>query len=313
MKPMKTKPIKSMSNLKRQFLRERQFWFISIAALAFLMIFYFVPMLGNYMAFINYKPRKGILESDFVGLEFFRKFFSLPDVWNVLRNTLVMGAINITVGFVTPIVLALMLNELRFMKVKKVVQTVSYLPHFVSWVVVASIAKSLFATDGVVNELLVKSGVLDNPYGFLSTGKTYWVFISIVNLWKTVGWGSIIYMSAIAGVDQELFEAGAVDGVGRWGRIRHIILPGISTTIIMLFILGAGGIINGGFEQHLLLGNATTREYYETIDTYVYAYGLEMGQYSFATAVSLLKGIISITLVIITNALSRRFSDSSVF
>ncbi len=304
---------KWMEGLKKDFLREKQLWIISAFALLFILVFYIVPMLGNYMAFIDYKPRKSIFETDFVGLKHFRKFFSLPDVWKVIRNTLVMGGLNITIGFAAPIILALMLNELRVKSLKRVVQTVSYLPHFVSWVVVASITLSLFSTEGVVNELLVKTGILDQPFGFVTNGSTYWVFITVLNLWKTVGWSSIIYMSAIAGVDQELYEAGAVDGLGRWGMVRHITIPGISSTIIMLFILGAGGIINGGFEQHLLLGTATTREFYETIDTYVYRYGLEMGQYSFATAVSLLKGVISIVLVLLTNWLSGKWSDTSVF
>lgn len=306
--------IKNMiEDLKKDFFREKQLWIISALALIFIFIFYIVPMLGNYMAFIDYKPRKSFFEADFVGLKHLRKFFSLPDVWNVIRNTLVMGGLNITIGFAAPIILALMLNELRVKSLKRVVQTVSYLPHFVSWVVVASITMSLFSTEGVVNELLIKMGVLDQPFGFVTNGSTYWLFITVLNLWKTVGWSSIIYMSAIAGVDQELYEAGAVDGLGRFGMVKHITIPGISSTIIMLFILGAGGIINGGFEQHLLLGTATTREFYETIDTYVYRYGLEMGQYSFATAVSLLKGIISIVLVLLTNWLSGKWSDNSVF
>lgn len=300
-------------SLIKEFRRERQLWVISALALLFILVFYVIPMLGNYMAFIDYKPRKSIFAADFVGLKHFRKFFSLPDIWKVIRNTLVMGGLNITIGFVSPIVLAMMLNELRAKRLKKVVQTVSYLPHFVSWVVVASITLSLFSTEGVVNEILVKAGILERPFGFVTNGSTYWIFITVLNLWKTVGWSSIIYMSAIAGVDGELYEAGAVDGLGRWGMVKHITIPGISSTIIMLFILGAGGIINGGFEQHLLLGTATTREFYETIDTYVYRYGLEMGQYSFATAVSLLKGVISIALVFLTNWLSSRWSDTSAF
>ena len=270
-------------------------------------------MLGNYMAFIDYKARKGFFGSEFVGLKYFKQFFSLPDVWLVIRNTLVMGGLNITIGFVAPIILALMLNELRFKTMKRVLQTVSYLPHFVSWVVVASLAMSLFSTDGIVNEVLINMGLLEEPVNIVTKGDTYWIFITALNIWKTMGWSSIIYMSAMAGIDQELYQAGAVDGLGRWGMVWHITIPGISSTIIMLFILGVGGIINGGFEQHLLLGSATTREFYETIDTYVYRYGLEMGQYSFGTAVGLFKGLIAVVLLVITNWISRRFSDTAVF
>lgn len=303
--------------LKREFKRDRQLWIVSILALAFMIVFYLLPMLGNYMAFImafiDYKVRKGFFGSEFVGLKYFKQFFSLPDVWLVIRNTLVMGGLNITIGFVASIILALMLNELRFKTMKRVLQTVSYLPHFVSWVVVASLAMSLFSTDGIVNEVLINMGLLEEPVNIVTKGDTYWIFITALNIWKTMGWSSIIYMSAMAGIDQELYQAGAVDGLGRWGMVWHITIPGISSTIIMLFILGVGGIINGGFEQHLLLGSATTREFYETIDTYVYRYGLEMGQYSFGTAVGLFKVLIAVVLLVITNWISRRFSDTAVF
>ncbi len=299
--------------LKHNFKRDRQLWIISVLALAFMVVFYLLPMLGNYMAFIDYKARKGFFGSEFVGLKYFEQFFSLPDVWLVIRNTLVMGGLNITVGFVAPIILALMLNELRLKTMKCVLQTVSYLPHFVSWVVVASLAMSLFNTDGLVNEVLINMGLLEKPVNIITKGDTYWIFITVLNIWKTMGWSSIIYMSSMAGIDQELYQAGAVDGLGRWGMVWHITLPGISSTIIMLFILGVGGIINGGFEQHLLLGTATTREFYETIDTYVYRYGLEMGQYSFGTAVSLLKGLIGVVLLVITNWISRKLADMSIY
>lgn len=203
--------------LKREFKRDRQLWIISILALAFMVVFYLLPMLGNYMAFIDYKARKGFFGSEFVGLKYFKQFFSLPDVWLVIRNTLVMGGLNITIGFVAPIILALMLNELRFKTMKRVLQTVSYLPHFVSWVVVASLAMSLFSTDGIVNEVLINMGLLEEPVNIVTKGDTYWIFITALNIWKTMGWSSIIYMSAMAGIDQEpKLALWMASGVGEW-------------------------------------------------------------------------------------------------
>ena len=305
--------IKRRRNWVTTLKRERQLWIIATVALAYIAVFYITPMLGNYIAFINFRPARNIFQSDFVGLKNFTDFFILPDVWNVLRNTLVMGGLNITIGFVSPIVLALLLNELRLRRYKRVVQTISYLPHFVSWVVVASIATTLLGNEGAVNELLLMLGLVERPVNILNNGGTYWAFITTLNIWKGIGYGSIIYISAIAGVDQELYQAGAVDGLGRWGMVWHITLPGIATTIVMLFILNTGQIINGGFEQHLLLGTPTTREYYETIDTFVYRYGIELGRYSFAAAVGLLKGVISVILLSITNFIVRKATEMSLF
>lgn len=307
------KKLSLRQRIRRSISREGELWLIAAAALAYLFLFSYLPMLGNYIGFIKYQPGRPILGAQFVGLKYFRDFFALPDVWNVIRNTLVMGGLNITVGFAAPIVLALLFNELAHRGFKRVVQTISYMPHFVSWVVVASIAFTLLSSEGVVNEMLRRFGLVDSPVNFLNNGQTYWFMITCLNIWKGIGWGSIIYISAITGIDQELYEAGAMDGLGRFGMVWHITLPGISTTIAMLFILGAANIINGGFEQHLLLGTPITRDYYETIDVYVYRYGIEMGRQSFATAVGFLKGIVSVLLLLLTNGVVKKLTDMSIF
>lgn len=293
--------------------RDRELWIISSVILIYICVFFFVPMLGNIIAFYKYTPGKNVFDCQFVGLQYFRDFFKMPDVWNVIRNTLVMGGLNVTIGFVAPIILALLLNELHRSWFKRTMQTISYLPHFVSWVVVATLANSILSTNGTLNAILMGLGVTDRAVNYINQGSTYWFMITFLGIWKGIGWGSIIYISAITGIDQELYQAGAVDGISRMGMVRHITLPSISSTIIILFVLNSASIINGGFEQHLLLGTATTRNYYETIDTYVYRYGLENGRFSFATAVGLLKGVISLALLFLTNALSRKVTHQSIY
>ncbi|NLG37588.1 MAG: sugar ABC transporter permease, partial [Clostridiales bacterium] len=191
-------------------------------------------------------------------------------------------------------------------------QTISYLPYFISWVVVASLIFSILGSEGLVNEVLIRLGFIENPVLFLSTGRYFWWIITFANIWKGVGWSSIIYLSAITGIEQELYQAGEVDGLNRYGLIRHITLPGISTTIVLLWILGIGGILNAGFEQQLLLGNPQTRLYYEVIDTYAYKYGIQLGRYSYGAAVGLMKSFIGLILVLVTNRVSRRVLDIGI-
>lgn len=293
--------------------KEKVLWLISGIALVWVAIFAYIPMLGNIVAFFNYYPGQSLLECEFIGLKHFIEFFQLPDVWLILRNTLAISTLNLTIGFVAPIIFALLLNEIYNVRFKKIVQTISYLPHFVSWVVVASIMLTLLGNEGVVNEALMKLGVIKSPIRFMGKGENFWALLLCANIWKGVGWSAIIYISAIAGVDQELYQAGAVDGLSRFGMVRHITLPGIAPTIILLFILGIGGILNAGFEQQLLIGTPQTRDYHEVIDTYVYRYGIQLGRYSFATAVSLMKSVIGFALVIISNKLSKKLTDMALF
>lgn len=297
----------------RQFKKEKVLWVISGISLIWVVIFAYTPMVGIMVAFFNYYPGKSLLDCEFVGLKYFIEFFQLPDVWLIMRNTLVISTLNLTIGFVAPIIFALLLNEIYNVRFKRIVQTISYLPHFVSWVVVASIMFTLLGNEGVVNEVLIKLGIIDEPVRFMGKGENFWALLLFSNIWKGIGWSAIIYISAIAGVDQELYQAGAVDGLSRFGMVWHITLPGIAPTIILLFILGIGGILNAGFEQQLLIGTPQTRDYHEVIDTYVYRYGIQLGRYSFATAVSLMKSVIGFVLVIISNKLSKKFTDMALF
>ena len=296
----------------RRFNRERGLWLICGPALIHLFIFAYIPIAGIAIAFFNFVPGRSLMDSPFVGLQFFRQFLALPDFMRILRNTLVISGLNLTIGFVAPIAFALLLNELAFRPFKRVVQTISYLPHFVSWVVVASIMTTLLGSQGVINEVLMNLGLIDNPIAFLNSREMFWPIMITAGIWKSVGWSAIIYLGAIAGVDQELYQAGAVDGLGRWGRMWHITLPSIRPTLILLFILGIGGILNTGFEYQLLLGTPLTRERYEVVDTFVFRYGIQLGRFSFAAAAGLMRSIIGFTLVLTANWVSKKLTDISI-
>lgn len=288
-------------------------WLICAGALLWVLVFCYIPMLGNVIAFFDYIPGKSLFECKFIGLKNWIDFFSLPDMWRVFRNTLVISGLSMTIGFVMPIVFALLLNEIHHTVFKKAIQTISYLPYFISWVVVASILFTLLGTEGNINSILLHFGWISKPISFLNEKNYFWGILTSANIWKDLGWSAIIYISAIAGVDQELYQAGAVDGLGRFGKVWHITLPGIAPTIILLFIMNIGNILNAGFEQQLLIGNPLTKEVYENIDTYVYRYGVQIGRYSFATAVGLMKSVIGFALVMIANKISAKVTDMRLF
>jgi putative aldouronate transport system permease protein len=297
----------------RRFNRERQLWISCIPLIAWVVIFAYVPMYGILQSFVNYIPGKAFWDCKWVGLLYFKQFFDSPDFLNVLRNTLAISALGLIVGFPAPIVLAVLLNELSSLPFKRTVQTISYLPYFISWVVVANIMFTLLGNEGLVNEVLLKLGLAAKPIAFMGEGKYFWGLLTSANVWKGVGWSSIIYLSAIAGIDQELYQAGTVDGLGRFGLIWHITLPGIRTTTVLLLILSIGGLLNAGFEQQLLIGNPQTREYYEVIDTYAFKYGIQMGRYSYGTAIGFFKSVIGLALVLLANTFAKKAMDVAVF
>ncbi len=305
--------VSALGKLRRQFSKEGELWVIAIIALVWAALFCFYPMYGIIYGFFDYYPGMTLAESDFVGFKFLFDFIKLPDFPSIMRNTLVVSLLNMTVGFVAPIILALLFNELHNRFFKRVIQTISYLPYFVSWVVVASLLMSMLGNDGILNNLLLRQGIIDKPIGFLTDGEKFWGLLVGSNIWKSIGYGSIIYISAIAGIDQEIYQAGAVDGLGRWGMVRHITIPSIMPTVILLFILGLGNILSAGFEQQLLLASPTTKEYAEVIDTYVYRYGIQLGNYSLATMVGFVKSIIGIVIVVMANLILKKTTKSSIF
>ena len=297
---------------RRRFRKERELWIISAFILLWLAIICYYPMYGLIIAFKYYVPGRPFFSAKWVGFKYFSQFLTSRDFPIVMRNTLAISGLNILFGIPAPILLALLLNELKSKRYKRVVQTISYLPHFISWVVAASLLFSILNSEGFLNKILVRVGLLSAPVNWLSTGKYFWGILTVANIWKGVGFSSIIYLSAIAGIDEELYQAGAVDGLSRAGSIWHITLPGIRTTIVLLGILQIGSILNAGFQQQLLLGTTQTRKYYEVIDTYAYKYGVQNNNYSYGTAVGLMKGVISVSLVLIANRISKKAMDIAV-
>lgn len=286
---------------------------MSIPFLVWIAIFHFGPVWGWLFAFQNYNPAFGVRGSEWVGLANFRQFLSMPDAMRAARNTVVISAYNLILNNLLPVVLALLLNELRKQGFKRVTQTISYLPHFVSFVVVANLFLTMLGTNGPINEILVQWGVYDKPRLFWSEGPLFWILVPLINIWKEVGWGAIIYLAAISAVDQELYEAATVDGCGRFRKMWHVTLPSILPTIVVLWVLSVSDLIYAGFDQSYLFGNAANRGYSEVISTFTYRFGIQLGQYSLATAVGLMQVVIGFTLVAMSNWLARRLTDYSLW
>lgn len=283
-------------------------WQLILMSVPFLIhriIFSYVPLKGWLMAFQNYKPAKGWLDQEFVGLKWFKQLFSDTVFITDIRNTFAMSLINLSLGFITAIALALLLNEIKNTFAKRFVQTVSYMPHFLSWVIVAGLVQNMLSTDsGIVNDLIVKLGISDTKIPFLSEPKYFWGIVGASNVWKEVGWNTIIYLAAMSSIDPSLYEAASMDGAGRFMKMFHVTLPGIKTTFMMLLIMNIGHILEAGFELQYLLTNGLISSVSETIDIYVLKYGIQIGNYSLGTAAGIFKSVVSITLVFIANKLA---------
>jgi putative aldouronate transport system permease protein len=269
-------------------------------------------MYGVFMAFQDYSLFKGFFGSEWVGLKHFEAFFNSPVFFRVIRNTIVISLLKLVIGFPAPIVLALMLNEVRNMVFKRVIQTISYLPHFLSWVIVSGFTISLLSVDnGSLNILLKSLGLIDKPINFLSLPEYFWGIIVTANLWKEIGFATIVYLAAIAGVDQSMYEAASIDGANKFKQIFLVTLPSIVPVILIFLILSIGGLLNAGFDDLLLLGSSPMlRDVASVIDTYSYRVGLINNRYSYATAVGLFKAIISVGLLTMANFMARRVGSS---
>ncbi|WP_425541839.1 ABC transporter permease [Bacillus carboniphilus] len=283
-----------------------------IPGIIFVFVFSYIPMYGIVMAFQDYNIFKGILGSEWVGFKHFIMFFESPEFSEVMRNTILISLFKLLVGFPAPIILALMLNEVRNQIFKRSVQTVSYLPHFLSWVIVAGFVGSILSTDnGSLNILLEELKLIEEPINFLSIPEYFWTIIVTTGVWKEIGFASIVYLAAIAGVDQNMYEAASIDGASRFKQITMITLPSIMPVILIFLILAIGNILSAGFEDLLLLGsNPILRDVSEVIDTYVYRVGILNSRFSYATAVGLFKAIISVGLLVLANAFARRMGSS---
>lgn len=292
--------------------KERWLYLLMLPGLAFFVIYKYVPMWGVLMAFQKYQPHLGVLGSQWVGLRHFERFFSEPQFWDLLRNTLYIAVLDTGVFFPLTIILALMLNELRSEIYKRTVQTLVYVPHFLSWVVVVGISYILLTTEGgVINELLALLGM--EKVQFLMSEGWFRPLIILQMIWKDAGWGTIIFLAALAGVNPSLYEAARIDGASRWRLLWHITLPSIRSVVVILLILRLGNFIDLGFEQIFLMLNAMNREVGEVFDTYVYQVGMQQGQFSYSAAVGLFKSVVGLILVVAANWMAKRLGEEGVY
>jgi putative aldouronate transport system permease protein len=289
--------------------RQKELIAISIPFVLYILLFAYVPLWGWSMAFQDYKLGKPMTEQVWAGFKHFQLLFLDERFFRVLRNTLAMSSINLVLGFTTAIILALLLNEIQHRLFKRSVQTISYLPHFLSWVIAAGIVSMVLGTDGIFNILLVKLHLIKEPILWLSKGEYFWGIVGASTVWKELGWNTIIYLGAMTAINPTLYEAAEVDGAGRFRRMWHITLPGIRPTIIILLILSVGRILEAGFEVQYLLGRGMTMDWAETIDLFVLNYGIKIGNYSLATAAGIFKSVISISLIFGANTIAKRLGQ----
>ncbi len=279
--------------------------------MVFLLIFSFVPMFGIIMAFQDYVPAKGILQSEFVGLKHFQYMFSLPDVGRIFTNTLMIALGKILLGTVAAIVFAILLNEIRITVMKKFVQTIVYLPHFLSWVVLAAVVVNMVNLDGPVNQFLAAVGI--GKINFLGSNVWFRPLIVLTDVWKEFGYNSIVYLAAITAIDPGLHEAAAMDGATWWKRVWHITLPGMLPVILLMAAMNLTSILSAGFDQIYNLYSPMVYQTGDVLDTYVYRMGLISRQYSFSTAVGLLRSVVGMILMVSANELTKRFTDQKIF
>lgn len=283
----------------------------ALPGLLYFLLFKYVPLLGNVIAFQDYNIFKGILHSPWVGFAQFERMFGFEDFYEVFRNSIKLGFYSLLFGFPAPIILALLLNELKSMWFKRVVQTVVYMPHFLSWVIVGSIFINLLSYEGIINTVASKMGLAKVDY--VTQGDTFLAVLISTGIWKEVGWGTILYLAAISGINPNLYEAAMVDGAGRWRQMWSITLPYLMPTMVVVLLLSIGHILDANVEQVLIFLNPLVRDVGEVFDTYVYTFGLVGGQYSYTTAIALFKAVVGIILVFGLNAVSRKTTGESLY
>lgn len=292
--------------------RDRMLYLIASPMLLFFLIFKYVPMWGILIAFKNYTPYVGFWASPWVGFEHFERFFGNDSFFQLLRNTLAINLLNLIFFFPMPILLSLMLNEVRKEWVKRIIQSIIYLPHFLSWVIIVGITYLMLSTSsGFINKLIAALGY--EKIDFLTSQSMFWGLLTLQSIWKEVGWGTVIFLAAIASVDTQLFEAARMDGAGRLRQIWHVTLPAIRNVIIILLILRIGHMMDVGFEQVYLMMNGAVSDVADVFDTYVYRSGIQQAQFSYSTAVGLFKSIVGVILVVLTNRLAKKFGEDGIY
>ena len=292
--------------------RHKWMYLLMLPGIIYFVIFKYVPMAGLVISFQNYSPYLGILGSEWVGLEHFKTFFMNPDFKMLLVNTFSISILNLVFFFPMPIILALLLNEIKNKFMKKSIQTMIYIPHFISMVIVASITFTLLNRDsGVINQFIFS--LTGNKLEFLSDPKYFRWIIVIQNIWKETGWGMIIFLAALAGVDTQLYEAAQVDGAGKLRQVWHVTLPAIKSTIIIMLIMKVGTLMNTGFEQIFLMKNSLNSSVAEVFDTYVYTLGITQGAFSYSTAVGMFKSVVATVMVLTTNWICKKCGETGLY
>lgn len=297
--------------IKKDWKRNRSLYFIMIPVLIFYILFHYKPMYGAIIAFKEYSPALGVTGSPWVGFANFTRFFKSVYFVRLIRNTILLSVYNLILGFPSPIILALLLNEVRNKKFKSITQTVTYLPHFISLIVVTGMLTDFSMTTGLFNDVITMFGGKSSP--LLQDPKLYRSIYVLSSIWQEVGWGSIIYLSALAGVDSQLYEAAQIDGAGKWKQLIHVTLPAIAPVIVIMFILKMGSLMNMGYEKTILLYNPSTYETADIISSYIYRIGLLEQDWSYSTAIGLFNSAINFGLLLFTNRMSKRYSETSLW
>lgn len=301
-----------MNVTKRIFIKYKiELWLMTIPCMAFVFIFHYLELFGWSISFVDFIPGANIFDLEFVGLKYFKLALRQPDLWMVLRNTAVFSLLLLVVSPLPPL-FAILITELPAKKLVKVVQTTTTFPHFVSWVLIFSMCFALFSSEGAVNSVLLKLGLIKRPLNVLGNEGIVYSFQTALHIWKNIGYSAIVYMAAIASIDRELYDAAKVDGAGRFSRIRHIVIPGIMPTYLVLLVLSLGRFLNTGFEKYFMFYNPLVSNKIQVLDYYIYDIGLNMQNYSLATALGMYKTVISLILIMFANAVAKKIRGKSI-
>lgn len=307
-----TREVKITKGRSSKLLKYWDLYLMLLPAVILILLFKYIPMYGVIIAFKDYNFMEGVWGSEWVGFQYFRELFSFDEFPRVVRNTVIISLMKLLVGFPIPIILALLLNELKFDKFKRMVQTITYLPHFISWVIIGGLAIDMLSpSSGIINRIIEMLGF--QPIFFMSDeGIFRWILVGS-DIWKEAGWGAIIYLAALLGINDELYQAATVDGANRFRQIWHISLPGLKSTIIIILLLRIGYILDAGFEQVLVMYNPTVYDVADIIDTYVFRVGLGSMQFGLTTAAGLFKSVIGCVLLVLANVFARRMGEEGIF
>lgn len=298
-----------LNRLKGQSFYQAMVW----PGIILMVIFNFIPLYGIIIAFKDYSVLDTIANAEWVGFQYFKEFFSDSMFWIVMKNTLGISFFKLLIGFPAAIILAILINEIVHVKLKKIVQTISYLPHFLSWVILGGMFITWLSDSGLVNNILLDFGLIDEPILFLTDPNKYWAIAVISDIWKEIGWNTILYIAAMTGINPALYEAARMDGASKFRQIIHITIPSIRHIIALTFVLSVGGLLGSNLDQTLVLQNPVNYQASEVINSFVYKMGIQQGDFSYATAVGLFVSVVSLLLVVGSHFLTKKISDESVF